>query len=171
MGIWLFRVFALGLITAGGFFYPPFKLTPTYGSAAAFVIGVLMMVIETRIRRAQFRMLWSASLGLLLGVLFGWFFGAVYESIVKTPEMSAFVRIFFLVIMPYFGVLIGTKKPEWLNPAHLLGLFKESRAGRSFKILDTSVIIDGRIADLCDTGFIEGTLVVPQFVLNIIDMV
>jgi uncharacterized protein YacL len=171
MGIWLFRVFALGLITVGGYFYPPFKLNATFGAAVAFAIGVLMMVIETRIRRAQFRMLWSASLGLVLGVLFGWFFGAVYESIVKTPEMAAFVRIFFLVIMPYIGVLIGIKKPEWLEPAHLLGLFKEPRAGRSFKILDTSVIIDGRIADLCDTGFIEGTLVIPQFVLKELHLV
>jgi uncharacterized protein YacL len=171
MGIWLFRVFILGLITVGGYFYPPFKLSATNGAAVAFVIGVLMMVIETRIRRAQFRMLWSASLGLVLGVLFGWLFGAVYESVVKTPEMAAFVRIFFLVIMPYIGVLVGTKKPEWLEPAHLVGLFKEPQAGRSFKILDTSVIIDGRIADLCDTGFVEGTLVIPQFVLKELHLV
>jgi uncharacterized protein YacL len=85
--------------------------------------------------------------------------------------MAAFIRIFFLVIMPYIGLLIGTKKPEWLDPAQLLSLFKEKRAGRSFKILDTSVIIDGRIADLCDTGFVEGTLVVPQFVLKELHLV
>jgi uncharacterized protein YacL len=171
MGIWLFRLFILGLLTIGGYIYPPFKLIPVTGAAAAFVIGILMMVIETRVRRAQFKMLWSASLGLVLGVVFGWLFGAVYRSIVKTAEMAAFIRIFFLVILPYFGVLIGVKKPEWLDPAHLSSLFKEKRAGRSFKILDTSVIIDGRVADLCDTGFVEGTLVVPQFVLKELHLV
>jgi uncharacterized protein YacL len=171
MGIWLFRLFVLVLITVGGYFYPPFKLNAAFGAAAALASGVLMMVLETRIRKAQFRVLWSAGLGLLLGLLLGWLFGAVYQSVVKTPEMAAFIRIFFLVIMPYIGVLIGTKKPEWLDPVHLVGVFKEKRAGRSFKILDTSVIIDGRIADLCDTGFVEGTLVVPQFVLKELHLV
>ena len=42
---------------------------------------------------------------------------------------------------------------------------------RRYKILDTSVIIDGRIADLCDTGFIDGTLVIPQFVLKELQLV
>jgi uncharacterized protein YacL len=130
-----------------------------------------MMVFETRIRRAQFRVLWSAGLGLIIGLLLGWLFGAVYRSVVKTAEMAAFIRIFFLVIMPYIGLLIGMKKPEWLDPANLIALFKEKRAGRSFKILDTSVIIDGRIADLCDTGFVEGTLIVPQFVLKELHLV
>jgi uncharacterized protein YacL len=171
MGIWLFRLFVLTLITVGGYFYPPFKLNAGFGAAAALALGVLMMVLETRIRKAQFRALWSAGLGLLLGLLLGWLLGAVYQSVVKTPEMAAFIRIFFLVIMPYIGVLIGTKKPEWLDPVHLVGVFKEKRAGRSFKILDTSVIIDGRIADLCDTGFVEGTLVVPQFVLKELHLV
>lgn len=171
MGIWLFRLFALGLITVGGYFYPPFKLTPGPGAAVAFAVGALMMVLETRIRRAPFRVLWSAGLGLVLGLLLGWFFGAVYRSVVQTPEMSAFVRIFFVVIMPYIGVLVGTKKPEWFDPVHLAALFKEKRAGRSVKILDTSVIIDGRLADLCDTGFVEGTLVIPQFVLKELHLV
>ena len=171
MGIWLFRLFVLGLITAGGYFYPPFKLSPAYGAAAAFALGTLMMVLETRIRRVPFRVLWSAGLGLIAGLFLGWMFGAICQSVVQTREMAVFIRIFFLVIMPYIGLLIGTKKPEWLDPAHLLGLFKEKRAGRAFKIVDTSVIIDGRIADLCDTGFVEGTLVVPQFVLKEIHLV
>jgi uncharacterized protein YacL len=73
--------------------------------------------------------------------------------------------------MPYIGILIGTRKPEWLDPANLARLFKEKSAGRSYKILDTSVIIDGRIADLCDTAFIEGALVIPQFVLKELQLV
>ncbi|NTV82175.1 MAG: PIN domain nuclease, partial [Candidatus Aminicenantes bacterium] len=153
MGIWIFRAFVLSLITIGGYFYPPFRLDATTGAGAAFLAGALMMFLETRIRRVSFRVLWSAGWGLLAGLLLGWFFGAVYRSVVRTPEMDSFIRIFFLVIMPYIGLLIGTKKPEWLEPANIAGLFKEKRPGRSHKILDTSVIIDGRIADLCDTGF------------------
>jgi uncharacterized protein YacL len=171
MAIWLFRLFVISLITLGGYFYPPFRLTASYGAAAAFALGVLMMYLETRIRRAEFRVLWSAGLGLVFGLLLGWMFGAVYQSVVQTSEMAGFIRIFFLVIMPYIGLLSGTKKPEWFEPAHIVGLFKAKPAGRSFKILDTSVVIDGRIADLCDAGFIEGTVVVPQFVLKELQVV
>jgi uncharacterized protein YacL len=171
MGLFIFRFFIIGLITIGGYFYPPFKLNGAYGAAAAFFLGLLMMFLETRIRRAQFRVLWSAGLGLLVGILLGWMLGSIYQSVVHTEEMATFIRIFFLVIMPYIGLLIGTRKPEWLDPAQLVGLFKEKRAGRSFKVLDTSVIIDGRIADLCDTGFVEGTLVIPQFVLRELQLV
>jgi len=171
MGLFIFRFFIIGLITVGGYFYPPFKLNGAYGAAAAFFLGALMMFLETRIRRAQFRVIWSAGMGLLVGILLGWMLGSIYQSVVHTLEMATFIRIFFLVIMPYIGLLVGTRKPEWLDPAHLVGLFKEKRAGRSFKILDTSVVIDGRIADLCDTGFVEGTLVISQFVLKELQLV
>jgi uncharacterized protein YacL len=50
-------------------------------------------------------------------------------------------------------------------------LFRASGPQRHYKILDTSVIIDGRIADLCDTGFMDGTLVIPQFVLKELQLV
>jgi uncharacterized protein YacL len=166
MGLWIFRVFVLSLITVGGYFYPPFKLGPGSGAGVAFLAGALMMFLETRVRTVPFRVLWSAGWGLGAGLLAGWLLGALYRSVVHTPEMASFVRIFFLVIMPYIGLLIGTKKPEWLEPANIASLFRERRGGRSQKILDTSVIIDGRIADLCDTGFVEGTLVVPRFVLK-----
>lgn len=171
MGIAIFRFFIISLLTAAGYFYPPFRLTREFGAATAFVLGVLFMVLETRIRKAQFRVIWSSGVGLLAGIFLGWMIGSIYQAVVHTPEMAAFTRIFFLVILPYIGLLIGTRKPEWLDPSNLVRLFKEKGAGRSYKILDTSVIIDGRIADLCDTAFIEGALVVPQFVLKELQLV
>jgi uncharacterized protein YacL len=171
MGIVVFRIFVIGLVTAGGYFYPPFKLDGPAGAGAAFFLGALMMFLETRIRKAPFRVVWSAGMGLLVGILVGWMLGSIYQAVVHTTEMATFIRIFFLVIMPYIGLLAGTKKPEWFDPAHLIGLFKEKRDGRGVKILDTSVIIDGRIADLCGTGFVEGALVVPQFVLKELQLV
>jgi uncharacterized protein YacL len=73
--------------------------------------------------------------------------------------------------MPYIGFLVGTRKFEWLDPPYLLRFFKEKNVGRSYNILDTSVIIDGRIADICDTAFIGGTLVIPQFILKELQLV
>jgi uncharacterized protein YacL len=171
MGIFVFRFFIIGLITLGGYFHPPFRLSAITGAAAAFGLGLIMMVLETRIRKAPFRVIWSAGLGLLIGILLGWLLGSIYQAVVESPEMATFTRIFFLVIMPYIGLLVGTRKSEWLDPAYWSGLFKDKKTGRSTKILDTSVIIDGRIADLCDTGFVEGDLVIPQFVLKELQLV
>ncbi len=171
MGIAVFRLFILGLLTVTGYFYPPFRLARPYGAAAALVLGLLFMALEVRVRKAQFKAVWSSAVGLILGILLGWMIGSIYQSVVHAPEMAAFVRIFFLVVLPYLGLLVGTQKPEWLDPAHLARMFQEKTPGGSAKLLDTSVIIDGRIADLCDTAFIEGALVVPQFVLKELQLV
>ena len=73
--------------------------------------------------------------------------------------------------MTYLGLLIGGRKGEWLEPSRLIGLFRSTGPQRRYRILDTSVIIDGRVADICETGFLDGTLVVPQFVLKELQLV
>jgi len=166
MGIHIFRVFIIGCLTAAGYFFPLFRLPRPASAAIAFLIGGIIMYLETRIRRTQFKVIWSSTIGTYLGVFLGWSLGAVYKNITDDAPTALFIRIFFLIIMPYIGFLVGVRKSEWLDPAHLFRFFKEKSSGRSYKILDTSVIIDGRITDLCDTGFIEGTLVIPQFVLK-----
>ena len=82
-----------------------------------------------------------------------------------------FLHSFLLIVLPYLGLVLGGKHGEWLEPARLVGLFRAAGPERRYKILDTSVIIDGRIADVCETGFIDGTLVIPQFVLKELQLV
>jgi uncharacterized protein YacL len=78
-----------------------------------------------------------------------------------------FLQVTILALMTYCGLVVGAAKGEMLNLGALGGLFGgETQAKTSFKILDTSVIIDGRIADIAETGFIDGALVIPQFVLR-----
>ncbi len=166
MGIHIFRLFIIGCITAAGYFFPIFGLPRQASAGLALLIGTVIMYLETRIRRTQFKVIWSSTIGTYAGVFLGWSLGAIYQNISTDASTALFIRIFFLIIMPYIGFLVGTQKSEWLDPAHLFRFFKEKSVGRSYKILDTSVIIDGRITDLCDTGFIEGTLVIPQFVLK-----
>jgi len=79
--------------------------------------------------------------------------------------------VFFLLAFPYLGFLLGIKKPEWLEPAFLVSFFRSESEQHIYKLLDTSVIIDGRIAEICETGFIDGELVVPQFVLKELQLV
>lgn len=169
MGIFIFRFFMIALITLTGYFFPPFHLAPYFGAVTGFLLSIVIVYLETRIRKSQFKVIWSSTIGTLAGVLLGWALGSIYQTIASDNSTTIFIRIFFLLIMPYIGFLVGTRKFEWLEPPHLLHFFKEKNvknAGRSYKLLDTSVIIDGRIADICDTGFIGGTLVIPQFILK-----
>jgi uncharacterized protein YacL len=82
-----------------------------------------------------------------------------------------FLRSYILMLLPYVGLMLGARRGEWLEPARLIGLFRAAGPERRYKVLDTSVIIDGRIADVCETGFIDGTLVIPQFVLKELQLV
>src|SRR5437764_10705381 len=77
-----------------------------------------------------------------------------------------------MLLMSYVGLCVGANKGDLLNLAALGGIFgSEKQSRRSFKILDTSVIIDGRIADIAETGFLDGVVVVPQFVLRELQLV
>jgi len=171
MGILIFRIFIIALVTTAGYFFPMFHLDRKISAGVALVLAVIIMHLETRIRKTQFKVIWGSTVGTFAGVLLGWGLGSVYHSITDDQPTSVFIKVFFLIIMPYIGFLVGTRKSEWLDPAYLFRFFKEKSVGRSYKILDTSVIIDGRIADLCVTSFIEGTLVVPQFVLKELQLV
>ena len=77
-----------------------------------------------------------------------------------------FFHVLFFVVLMYLGLVAGAQHGEWFEPARIIAAFRDSARLHQYKILDTSVIIDGRIADICETGFVEGTLVAPQFVLR-----
>lgn len=126
MGLILFRLIIIALVVIAGYFYPPFTLTRMAGAAVGLLLGVLIVLLETRVRKAQFRIIWTASIGTLLGVLAGWLLGSIYHTVVRTSEMAAFIRIFFLIAFPYIGFLVGIKKPEWLEP----GFFANFSAAR-----------------------------------------
>lgn len=171
MGVFIFRILIVALISITGYFFPPFNLSRYYGILTGFLLSILIVYLETRIRKSQFKVIWGGTLGTFAGVFVGWGLGAIYQSITQEVAATTFIRIFFLIIMPYIGFLVGTLKHEWLDPTYLSSFFREKSTGKSYKILDTSVIIDGRISDICDTAFIEGDLVVPQFILKELQLV
>jgi len=171
MGVFIFRFTVVAAVSAAGYFFPPFRISPSYGLLAGFLLSVLIIYLETRIRKSQFKVIWSGTFGILAGVLAGWGLGAIYQSIAPEDTTTTFIRIFFLVIMPYIGFLVGTQNYEWFDPTFLTRFLRDENIGRSQKILDTSVIIDGRISDICDTEFIDGDLIVPQFILKELQLV
>ncbi len=166
MGLMLFRLAFVAATAAAGYFVPPFGLTPATAAVAAGILALAALLLEIKIRKTSFKSIWGSSLGTTIGVLLGWLLGAAYQALASDPRTSSFVRIIFLLLLPATGFLIGTRKPEWFDPVYLLHFFRERNGGRLFKVLDTSVIIDGRISEIAAAGFLDGTLVVPQFVLK-----
>ncbi len=138
------------------------------GAAAAGAV----IVFEVRVRALTLRRLIGAVAGSVLGIFGAALFCLVLRSAPLPESTSAVLQIFVLMLMTYVGLLVGTSKGDLLNPAALGVIFSGDKpVRRSAKVLDTSVVIDGRIADIAEAGFIDGTLVVPEFVLRELQVV
>jgi uncharacterized protein YacL len=152
----------------------PFGLQVWWHAALiGLLFGSAIIVFEIRLRRATLKRLIGAAVGSLLGMV-----GALVMSLVLDLsdafhyQTLSFLEIGLLLLMSYIGLVVGASKGDMLNLAALGGLFgAEKSAKKSSKILDTSVIIDGRVADICETSFVDGTLVIPQFVLRELQLV
>jgi uncharacterized protein YacL len=131
-------------------------------SIAAFII-----FLEHHLRQSPLANIAGATIGCAAGLLLARLLGDARVFADATSLGVVFLRTLLLIVLPYIGLVLGAKCGEWLAPERLAGLFlPRSQPQRRYRILDTSVIIDGRIADICETGFVDGTLVVPQFVLK-----
>jgi uncharacterized protein YacL len=145
-----------------------YGLSRWLAGAAGLLLGVCIILFEIRLEKVSLKRLIGAAFGSVLGII-----GAFVMSLVlakATPE--PFLQVCLLLLMTYIGLIVGAQKGDMLNLAALGGVFGgEKSSKKSFKILDTSVIIDGRIADIADTGFLDGVLVIPQFVLRELQLV
>ena len=124
-------------------------------------------------RKTTLKRLIGAAFGSLLGILGAFLISLILgHAFPNGSSTLSFLEILLLMWMAYVGLMVGASKGEMLNLGALGGLFGgEQVSSQSFKILDTSVIIDGRIADIVETGFLDGTLIIPQFVLRELQLV
>jgi uncharacterized protein YacL len=134
-------------------------------------LAVAGLVFEAAIREAKAVQVLGALLGGVVGLGIARGVGAAMFWADAGDRRIAFLHGFVLLVLSYVGAVMGAKRGEWLQPARFLSLFRDAGPARRHKVLDTSVIIDGRIADVCETGFLDGTLVVPQFVLKELQLV
>jgi uncharacterized protein YacL len=161
-------VFAAFLVIAGYVLHPiPGRRLFSIGAAA--MIAVAIVLFEVRIRRASLKTLIGAAVGSILGIVGAYLIGSLIasqESAAVLPETRAFLTLVLIVFMAYIGLMVGAAKGDYLDLSALGGIFRDKASRRDLKILDTSVIIDGRIADVAETGFLTGTLMIPQFILR-----
>jgi uncharacterized protein YacL len=169
----LIRVLFVLLLGAVAWYLRPFNLADPYAPIAGLLLGLAIVFFEIQVRKTTLKRLIGAAFGSLLGIVGAYLISLVLARAIPGPSTTiSFVQILLLLWMGYVGLVVGSSKGEMLNLGALGGLFGgEQVAGQSFKILDTSVIIDGRIADIVETGFLDGTLVIPQFVLRELQLV
>lgn len=167
----ILRVSFAVLVSAAGYFLRPFDLSAPAGAGIGLTLGAVILAFEHRIKQVSLKRLIGAAFGSVLGIL-----GAYLISLVIGPALpkdtAPFAQVSILLWMAYCGLAVGAAKGDLLNLAAFGGVFGgDSQPQQTFKILDTSVIIDGRIADIAETGFLEGPLVIPQFVLRELQLV
>jgi uncharacterized protein YacL len=164
-------VFATACIAAGYHFHP-FGLSRPIAAVVGLIFSISVFLFEIRLQRASLRRLIGAAVGSVLGIVGAYLMGLVVSRTTIPEDSRSFLDIGVLLVMTYIGLVLGARKGDMLNLQALGGLFgNEKGTRRQPKILDTSVIIDGRVADICEAYFLEGVLVVPQFVLRELQLV
>ncbi|MCA9765749.1 MAG: PIN/TRAM domain-containing protein [Carnobacterium sp.] len=135
--------------------------------------------IEVLLSQQSLTYLLFGSIGTIIGMVLAWL-GSLFLIGLSLPFISSILPIILMFIFAYLGFRIGTtRREEWqkmfqtkskrnieLEEENQLLERKSDETFRKYKILDTSVIIDGRIYDIAKTGFVEGVLLIPNFVLQ-----
>jgi uncharacterized protein YacL len=166
------RVIFTVICVAAGFHFRPFGLTRETASLVGLIFAISVILFELRLRRASLRRLIGAAAGSILGIL-GAYLTTLVLAHTSMPESTrSFVSLAAFLVMAYIGLILGANKGDMLNLQALGGLFGNERNSRhTCKVLDTSVIIDGRVADVAESQFLDGTLIIPHFVLRELQLV
>ncbi|MBM4136942.1 MAG: TRAM domain-containing protein [Nitrospira sp.] len=135
-----------------------------YGVLIGGFLGLIAIAIESILKNVDF----GAIIGGLLGISFGLLFASLFMLPLKPILGEDIKAISFGVsaVFGYVGLLLGINKGKSLSIPGILNLLKRRGVEENLKILDTSVIIDGRIVEVCESGFLEGVFILPQFILQ-----
>lgn len=179
--ILIIRIGFIILLALMGFLLNPLQETQKFGdlgepvrrslsAVLGIIIGAAVVAFEARVRQAAFKTLIGAAVGSILGIIGAFLIGMLisFQKVeAVSAQMQTFLTISLAFFMAYIGLMVGAAKGEYIDLSMLGGVFAAEKPGRrDYKILDTSVIIDGRIADVAETGFLGGTLIIPQFILR-----
>jgi uncharacterized protein YacL len=166
------RLIFVVVCTAAGYHFQPFSLPKIHGAIAGFLFASGVILFEIRLRKASLRRLIGAATGSILGMLGAYLTSLIFMHTTMPEATRSFFSLSIFLVMTYIGLVLGANKGDMLNLQALGGLFGSERSARhSPKLLDTSVIIDGRVADIAETMFLDGTVVIPQFVLRELQLV
>lgn len=168
MGLILIRIIFVFIGTLLGY-YVSMQLDEQVGRTEGMVIGfavaISIILTELLFRRVALKVIIGGILGFIIGLTSANIIAAPLKLVPLERSIVNFLVLLMNAFFGYMGVTIGIREGERFNPANIKKLFKGG-ADENLKLLDTSVIIDGRIADVCETEFLDGILIIPQFILQ-----
>jgi uncharacterized protein YacL len=166
------RAFLVACTAALCYTLGPFGLRGAPAVGAGFLMALLILLAELRLRRAALSGLLGGALGALLGISAAVLLTLLISRTSEPEPTKSFLEYFALFGLAYLGLMLGASRGDELHVGarHKVSSGDAPLAG-TMKLLDTSVLIDGRIADICEAQFLDGVLGVPQFVLHELQMV
>ncbi len=157
-------VFVFAILTL---LFRPFGLSVEMSLACGICMGIVAVLLELRISRSNLNALMAGSAGMLAGGILGLLFVLLLRPGPLLGNRTVqFVHVAAPVLGGYIGLLAGIRKSKLFDISSLPFLAHDSDLLCAEKILDTSVLIDGRICEIAESGFLDGQFVVPQFVLH-----
>ena len=163
----LIRICFVAFIGALTAIFRPFGLSTPLAGLCGVAVGLAASLLEIRIRRANLQSIAGGALGMLIGGILSLIFvGIVNQASFTHGRTSQFFELVVPVLGAYLGLVIGVARSELLDFGRFGSVRRERNSSSRTKILDTSVLIDGRIADIAEAGFLEGKLVIAKFVLH-----
>lgn len=170
IGVWVGRAAFLVCIAALAWAWQPFALSRWLGAALGFGVALVLMIVELRLHRAQAHTVAGGALGSLAGITAALVVTLIVSRTAEPESTKSFLEYGALLSFGYLGLFLGAAKGREIPLAagfrapDTIGW--DATASSSPKLLDTSVLIDGRIADICEAQFLDGPLQVPRFVLH-----
>lgn len=161
----LSKIFIFSLFLIAGYFYGQAHEMLFQGLLAGAFLGFISLIIYSLMSKLSLGSILSGIFGLIVGIVFSYLILLPLNAVVP-DDMQTVMHFAIGAIFGYGGLIIGYQRGKNLNISSIMRLFKGKEVEEDIKILDTSVIIDGRIADIIDVGFIGGTFIIPQFILQ-----
>ncbi|HMK43652.1 MAG TPA: PIN domain-containing protein [Dissulfurispiraceae bacterium] len=135
------------------------------GVIAGVTVGALFLISEAHLKTVPFGAMLGGFVGLGLGLLFATMTMVPLESLLA-EDIAKITSSGLAAFLGYGGFFVGLSRGKNLTIPAIMRLFKGHEPEENQLLLDSSVVIDGRIADVIETGFIEGVFVIPQFILH-----
>lgn len=165
VNLYLIRGTFIVLLVVAAVRLQPFGLSMPVAGTLGTLVGLAVVGVEMRARLLRWQQLAGAAAGLFCGGLLG----LVFVAALREHSSGGFLPVLIPLITAYMGLAIGMSKADFWQPGTAGQEASEDES--TLKLLDTSVIIDGRIADIADAGFLEGRFLIPQFILRELQMV
>jgi uncharacterized protein YacL len=165
----LIQIVLVAVTTISGYFILKEIFANTLWALLGAILGIgfgyMILKLEERLKDIPLKIIFGSLLGTTISLIVAdLFISRLLLALIKDIPITLPIYILFYFVMGYIGFRIGKEKSKTLDLSKV-PLLDRIENDEDVKILDTSTIIDGRIADICETGFIEGTFVIPQFVL------